>query len=498
MHKFACSILLGLIFCLALGTHIASAQTAEEFATISAGIRLNDSSKKTNTMRQIEQGLLEISNLRGALYEKGVQAIEVAKYEESLLNSLRTVAQATHRQENMSVIWDIFSQNQINSNFVQSLANFQNTVANIYIQNGIEDQGQNYKDGAAAQAALASQVQQGNYPQPVRDSAVNLEPSGTVGSSKPAATTCTWKAGSGPDAGKYCLLAPLGDLLGGESGRIDIVNGGMAAYLEGMFRAGIAIATGLTLIMIVIGGLQYVSTDAWGGKSEGKEKITQALLGLLLALGTVLIVQELNPTLLRRDLDLNEKITLQRISGPNVENLGGDLQYVPDSGVLQNSVNLIDPARIGITGNPNLNVAGRIVESARKNIGFDTCLVVTENGRKGCGYAFGKIMKDAGVDIGLSDTAVLGTRAIYNALASSNKFYLVPGGLFTSVAGDIVISPTGEKSGHVGIVETMAGSSIISNSSAAGEVSRNWTATRWISYYEGTQGLKTYVFRAKI
>ncbi len=155
-----------------------------------------------------------------------------------------------------------------------------------------------------------------------------------------AATTCTWKAGSGPDAGKYCLLAPLGDLLGGESGRIDIVNGGMAAYLEGMFRAGIAIATGLTLIMIVIGGLQYVSTDAWGGKSEGKEKITQALLGLLLALGTVLIVQELNPTLLRRDLDLNEKITLQRISGPNVDSLGIDIsQYPTVDNIVNNATN---------------------------------------------------------------------------------------------------------------------------------------------------------------
>jgi len=53
------------------------------------------------------------------------------------------------------------------------------------------------------------------------------------------------------------------------------------------------------VFMIIWGGFEYVSTDAISGKSAGKEKIEGALWGLGLALGSYLILNTINPELLK-------------------------------------------------------------------------------------------------------------------------------------------------------------------------------------------------------
>ena len=71
-----------------------------------------------------------------------------------------------------------------------------------------------------------------------------------------------------------------------------------------MFKFLIAIAGVLAVIMIVIGGVEYMSTDAVYGKSEGKNKITRALGGLLLALISWLILNTINPDTLNTALNI--------------------------------------------------------------------------------------------------------------------------------------------------------------------------------------------------
>lgn len=116
------------------------------------------------------------------------------------------------------------------------------------------------------------------------------------GSSGTAEDACSW----GSNGGKYCLLAPLGNYIG-QNGVLDVAGGGLSAYLKALFSMGIVLATGLAVIMIAVGGLKYVSTDAINGKSEGKEMIQQALLGLVLALMAVIILRQVNPKLLNSD-----------------------------------------------------------------------------------------------------------------------------------------------------------------------------------------------------
>ena len=71
----------------------------------------------------------------------------------------------------------------------------------------------------------------------------------------------------------------------------------LADFLGQIFNFGIAVAVVLALIMIILGGIMYMTTDSWEGKEEGKTKIKDALWGLGLALVSYLILFTINPCL---------------------------------------------------------------------------------------------------------------------------------------------------------------------------------------------------------
>ncbi len=104
-----------------------------------------------------------------------------------------------------------------------------------------------------------------------------------------------WAAGDGG----YQPLAPIK----GYTDQSSAV-GGLSGYLNTMFKLGIALASGLAVIMIIIGGIQYMSTDAVSGKSDGKDRITSAIYGLILALASYVILNTINPKLLNTKLDI--------------------------------------------------------------------------------------------------------------------------------------------------------------------------------------------------
>ncbi len=98
----------------------------------------------------------------------------------------------------------------------------------------------------------------------------------------------------------YQPLAPIAGYVKAEA----ITEKTFSNYLDSMFKLGIALCTGLAVLMIIIGGIQYVSSDAWGRKSEGKERILAALLGLVIALGSYALLKTINPDLLGTKLAL--------------------------------------------------------------------------------------------------------------------------------------------------------------------------------------------------
>ncbi len=91
---------------------------------------------------------------------------------------------------------------------------------------------------------------------------------------------------------------------------------GLKGFLQGLFQLLIIIAGILAIIMIVMGAITYLSTDAIGGKQDGISMMTNAVLGLVLALGAWIIINTINPNLAE---NLNITIPRLHIDGPTEE-----------------------------------------------------------------------------------------------------------------------------------------------------------------------------------
>jgi len=122
-----------------------------------------------------------------------------------------------------------------------------------------------------------------------------LTPAGAGTTPTPASTT------------GYQLLAPLPELCpsGGTTPcTVDTTTGGLGKYLNLMIKIFIGLCAVLSVVMIVIGGLEYMTSELISSKEAGKEKITGALLGLLIALGAYALLFTINPDLLKSDVNV--------------------------------------------------------------------------------------------------------------------------------------------------------------------------------------------------
>lgn len=92
-------------------------------------------------------------------------------------------------------------------------------------------------------------------------------------------------------------------------------------YLPGAFKLAVGLSAAFAVFMIVIGGFQYMSTDALQGKEEGKARIWNSVKGLVLVIGAWLILYTINPGL----LELRLSIDTIEIKGPPSVSGGGAL-----------------------------------------------------------------------------------------------------------------------------------------------------------------------------
>ena len=156
----------------------------------------------------------------------------------------------------------------------------------------------------------------------------------------------------------------------------------------------IGLAGLLAVIMIVVGGVQYMTTDAFAGKSDARTTITKALLGLILALGSYLILKTINPNLLQLE--------------PNIQAVSLDVKPWGDIQPLGSA------SYQSITGKPLPTGAEikALAAAASQTVGVDNCVALTLLAIESGGKA------DA---IG-HDENVPGTRS-YNALTTVTQLY---------------------------------------------------------------------------
>jgi hypothetical protein len=88
----------------------------------------------------------------------------------------------------------------------------------------------------------------------------------------------------------YTLLAPIGGMTTAPTNIGD--------YFNKIFLIAIGLCGALAVIMIVIGGVQYMGDESIFGKTEAKSHIKNAILGLLIALASYVLLNTINPDLL--------------------------------------------------------------------------------------------------------------------------------------------------------------------------------------------------------
>lgn len=68
-------------------------------------------------------------------------------------------------------------------------------------------------------------------------------------------------------------------------------------YANRIFSVLLTAAIALAILRIVLGGFSYITSATAGGKNEGKEMVTQALIGLAIILLSWLALYTVNPKL---------------------------------------------------------------------------------------------------------------------------------------------------------------------------------------------------------
>lgn len=89
------------------------------------------------------------------------------------------------------------------------------------------------------------------------------------------------------DPNAFVTLVPQLPLLGTQTSVPELLNA--------LFGITVAVAAMLAVIMFVVGGFQYMASEALNSKGEAKSRMQQAILGLLIVLTAVLVLNTINP-----------------------------------------------------------------------------------------------------------------------------------------------------------------------------------------------------------
>ncbi len=100
----------------------------------------------------------------------------------------------------------------------------------------------------------------------------------------------------------FTALAPIPGLT--DKSIIDSV--GFANFFNNLYKYVIGLAAVLAVIMIIWGGLEISTQDSISKQGAGRERITQAIYGLILVLLPVLVFTIINPSILKLSLNLTE------------------------------------------------------------------------------------------------------------------------------------------------------------------------------------------------
>lgn len=169
----------------------------------------------------------------------------------------------------------------------------------------------------------------------------------------------------------YQFLAPIGGL-GDETedgGReLDVSSeDSFPEYVQTIITITIGFAIMIAIILIIAAGFQYMTSTSDRGVSQAKEQITNAILGLVLALSAVVILQTINPQL----IELNSVQTVITTGESFSDELPSENSFKAMGTVTNNDGDVLVEDVEGISDTPAL--AKSLCETNGKNQAPSSC-----------------------------------------------------------------------------------------------------------------------------
>jgi hypothetical protein len=269
---------------------------------------------------------------------------------------------------------------------------------------------------------------------------------------------------------------------------------GVAGYVRAAHMFGVVAVSAIAVVMVVWGAI-LVFGESVTGKKGGKEKIWNAVWGLLLAAGSYVILGTISTSLLSTDFGLSDigklgadATTATEIGAPGAAISGKDLigSSVASGGSDNRPAGTGDWS--GFTPDPSLSPSEQLARAAE--------YAATNNirscdgpggGNVACVFMARQIFNNARI---VFDSGTNYTPTAREVLDTSSNFSFVGTDLSQARRGDVVVSPTGDDeheyggpsdsgTGHFGFIVRDGGASIVSNSSTPARVEQNYDATSW-------------------
>ncbi len=115
----------------------------------------------------------------------------------------------------------------------------------------------------------------------------------------------------------YCAIAPIPSI-GDSTGKIDfdscVINGvkdttpgvGFGCYVNSFIKLIIGLVAVFTVVMLIISGLEVMLSDIASEKAAGKARALNAIFGLVIALGSFMLLNTINPHLVNLSVSIPE------------------------------------------------------------------------------------------------------------------------------------------------------------------------------------------------
>lgn len=134
----------------------------------------------------------------------------------------------------------------------------------------------------------------------------------------------------------YAVLAPLpciasndsnGNAISGCDGSTLQTNVDFESYVQNTVNLAIALSSVLAIFMIVWGGFEYITSTIPGTKSDGLNKVKNAVIGLILVLCSYIIIRTIDPRLVQIPTNLVPKLTLNsKLTQPTTQDFLNQLE----------------------------------------------------------------------------------------------------------------------------------------------------------------------------